>query len=145
MGGALLLGSCGNVSDGQSAAQLCKQTVYDYARLRDEGPAKDYADLFTEDGQFTLGKTITKGRDALIKRHESANKAALWRHYMLDVKIEEDDGALKGVSRFLIYTAPHPAPAKNPREIIGDYRDTFVIVDGVCKISDRQVRIIFDS
>lgn len=143
--GALLLASCDLPSERLTALQLCEQTVFDYAQLRDEGPAADYADLFTADGRFTLGPNETKGRSALIARHKSANKAALWRHHMLDVKVKEDAGALTGVTRFLIYTAPHPAPAKNPREIIGDYLDDFVIEEGRCKIVSRRVRIVFDD
>lgn len=142
---ALMLPGCDLTPKGQGATELCAQTVYDYARLRDEGPADRYADLFTANGEFTLGPNVTQGREALIARHESANKAALWRHHMLDVEISKDNGVLSGVTRFLIYTAPHPAPAKNPREIIGDYLDRFVIEAGQCKISNRRVRIIFDS
>lgn len=129
----------------EAANALCEKTVRNYALLRDEGPAEDYADLFTADGTFTLGENVTRGRQALIARHKAANAAALWRHNILDVKFSDTGGTLSGVSRFMIYTAPHPAPAKNPREIIGDYVDTFVMENGHCRISSRSVRIIFDS
>ena len=126
-------------------SELCEATVRNYAALRDNGPAEEYANLFTKDGTFTLGPNITTGRAALAARHVEANKTALWRHNILDVEISEVGGQLIGVSRFIIYTGPHPAPSKNPREIIGDYMDTFVIENGACLISSRSAHIVFDG
>lgn len=140
--GLLLTAAC---QPAPTRTELCTQTVLDYAVLRDNGPAEDYAALFTADGTFTLGPNVTAGHNALIARHTSANAAALWRHNMVDVRIEDSGDGLSGQSRFIIYTAPHPAPAQAPREIIGDYIDTFRVENGVCKIASRSVKIIFDT
>lgn len=143
----LSLGACGEAV--QSPAQLCEQTVKDYALYRDVGPVQAYADLFTEDGTFTLGGTVTMGHEALKARHVAANKAAAWRHNMTDIRIETDGETVKGRSRFIVMTGPHAKDAAGPssfmRQIIGDYQDVFVIEGGACKIKSRQVNVLFDN
>lgn len=126
-------------------AQLCEQTVRDYARLRDNGPVEAYADLFTPDGTFQLGDTSVKGRDALVARHNGANSASAWRHTMGDIHITDTNDTLTGQSRFIVKTGALPPPSAVTREIIGHYEDTFVIEDGVCKIASRKVHILFDT
>jgi hypothetical protein len=126
--------------------ELCEQTVRDYSVLRDNGPAEQYADLFTLDGEFHLGPNMTRGRDALIERHIAANSNTLWRHNMTDIRINED---LTGTTRFHIFTGPKgdkpAAPVAFTREILGDYIDEFSLESGMCKISSRKVKIVFDA
>ena len=126
---------------------LCEQTVRDYALLRDEGPAEAYADLFTQEGTFELGGTITAGRQALISRHKSANAEAAWRHSMSDIRISKTDKTVTGISRFNVKTGPHldTPSAEVKREILGDYIDEFEVKGGVCKIKSRKVKIVFDT
>lgn len=142
----LLVSACASVSGAADTKQLCTQTVRDYTVLRDEGPAEDYTDLFTADGEFHLGPNITKGRDALIARHISANTNARWRHHMTDIRINTENEKITGRSRFHIFTGPLTEKASAPsREIIGTYIDGFVIDDGMCKIKTRKVDITFDT
>jgi len=125
--------------------QMCEQTVRDYGPLRDDGPVKAYADLFTENGTFELGNAVTEGREALIARHVTANKASRWRHNMVDVRITDGD-PITGTTRFIIYVGETEVGSTSVvREIIGDYLDTFRVEDGRCKIAARKVKIVFDS
>lgn len=143
----LLLSACGEAA--LSPAQLCEQTVKDYALYRDVGPVQAYADLFTEDGSFTLGGTVTAGHEALKARHVAANKAAAWRHNMTDIRINAAGDDMTGHSRFVVMTGPHAKDMAGPpnftRQIVGDYEDVFVIIDGTCKIKSRKVNVLFDN
>lgn len=140
-----LLAACN--SQAPAFETTCTQTVRDYALLRDEGPAEEYANLFTEDGTFELGGTITEGREALIARHRAANTAAAWRHTMTDIRIRKTDKTIEGTSRFIVKTGPHldTPSAEATREILGDYLDVFEVKGGVCKIRSRKVNIVFDT
>ena len=138
---ALGLAACTQVTP----AQLCEQTVRDYAVLRDDGPVEAYADLFTNDGTFQLGETVVEGRDALIGRHKAANSAAAWRHTMGDIRVSELDGEITGHSRFVVRTGASGSPTTVTREIVGYYEDTFVIEAQTCKIATRKVHILFDT
>lgn len=144
---AILLGLTACQPSTPAYISACEQTVRDYAVLRDDGPADQYADLFTQDGTFDLGGTITEGREALIARHKAANAAAAWRHNITDIRITKSGTDIKGVSRFIVMTGPHlgTASAEATREILGDYIDTFVMEDGVCRIKSRKVKIAFDT
>ena len=51
---AVLLGLTACEPSAPAYIAACQQTVRDYAVLRDEGPADQYADLFTEDGTFDI-------------------------------------------------------------------------------------------
>lgn len=129
-----------------TSIELCERTVRDYGPLRDEGPADTYADLFTNNGEFHLGPNVTKGREALIARHTKSNADTQWRHNMTDIRITDTAGKLSGTTRFQIFTGPKgEKPAAPAREIIGDYLDEFIIEYGVCKITTRKIKILFDT
>ena len=129
-----------------SIIELCENTVRDYAILRDEGPAEQYADLFTEDGEFHLGSNVTKGRSALIERHKAANNTNRWRHNMTEIQIYGKADEYAGVTRFHIFAGPvTDIPSAPNREILGSYFDKFTINDGACKIAYRKVEIVFDK
>lgn len=129
-----------------SSTELCEKTVLDYGPLRDDGPAEQYADLFTPDGEFHLGPNVTKGREALIARHIASNSNNVWRHNMTDIRLRENENGLSGVTRFHIFTGPRgEKPTAPAREILGDYIDVFVIQNGTCKIKSRKIKIAFDT
>ena len=128
-------------------AELCTQTIRDYAAFRDDpSKADEYGALFTENGTFTLAGNTAAGRDALIARHKGANENAVWRHNMIDIDIDENEGVVTGRTRFIVQTGPRAeTPGPVGREIIGYYEDKFVISDGTCLIQDRSVVVEFDS
>ena len=47
--------------------QAIDEVMWRYARALDTGDAEGYAALYTPDGQFSAGGTVTKGREALKK------------------------------------------------------------------------------
>ena len=141
----LIVTACGPVSP-TASIELCEKTVLEYGPLRDDGPSEQYAELFTADGEFHLGPTVTKGRDALVARHIKANSDTIWRHNMTNIQISDESGRLSGITRFHIYTGPKASkPGAPAREILGDYIDDFVIENGTCKIKLRRVKIVFDT
>lgn len=139
---ATFLAACSFSGKQLSQSELCLQTVRDYAELRDDmSKAKAYGDLFTENGRFTLGPNTVTGRDALIARHQAANKAAIFSHVMEDMEID----GLTGKSRVVVYTKDRKAPDKITRVIIADYADEYAMIDGKCLISDRKVSVVYDT
>jgi len=143
----ILLGGCAAPDLPPSVPEMCEETVRDYAILRDgKTTSKAYGDLFTEDGEFHLAGDMTKGKDALIARHLAANAETIWRHNMTEIKISQKDGEIRGQTRFHIFAGPRAdAPIAPNREILGTYRDEFMLVKGVCKIKSRKVEIVFDK
>ena len=131
----------------QSKTDLCRKTIADYAWLRDDpASAEAYADLFTEEGTFTLAGNVTQGREALAARHVSANKNTRWRHNMVGTELIEVHGGMTGETRFIIQTGPRsdrPGPAE--REIIGYYEDELEVKAGKCLIRARTVHVEFDT
>ena len=95
-----LLGACGQNTP--TIFERCEQTIRNYAVYRDD-PAKavEYANLFTENGSFTLGETTTQGQDALKSRHIAAHRNALWRHNMGEIRIGGLDFGSKGNDKLL--------------------------------------------
>ena len=149
IGAALIFGGCQpeDRSKTVSTADLCAQTVRDYALLRDDpAQAAAYGALFTNEGSFTLAGNTVTGRDALIARHKAANENAVWRHNMTDIDITKTDGKVTGRTRFVVYTgARGDEPGPVTREIIGYYDDIFVLENERCLLQDRRVVVEFDS
>ena len=123
-------------------AELCEQTILDYARLRDEvDQAEAYGELFTENGIFELGPNVIKGQDALKDRHKAANKDTTFNHVMDDISINGKTGK----SRVVVYTQDRNGSEDITRVIIADYDDKFELQDGKCLISERKVNVLFDT
>jgi len=138
-----LLTACSQAAQTPSQSELCQQTVLDYATFRDD-PTKssDYANLFTEDGQFKMGSNQNTGRNALINRHKAANKNTIFNHIMDGIEINSD---LTGTSRVVVYTKNKSDADNINRVIIADYTDKFEMVDGKCLIANRKVSVVFDT
>ncbi len=131
------ISGCG---DSPNIEELCAQTISDYAAHRDNpGAALPYAELFTADGSFKLGDTVTEGREALIARHQSSHEGALWEHNLSNIEVFEKSGVYFGKSEVLVRTGP--ADNFPAREIKASYRDIFRIEDGRCLIKSRETTI----
>ena len=137
-----LLGAC-TQSSKLSQADLCRLTVENYATLRDD-PSKsaEYAAVFTKNGSFTLGPNSITGRDALMKRHKTANKDVNFNHVMDDIDIRTN---MTGKSRVVVYTSARHGSHDINRVIIADYMDRFELENGQCLIAERNVAVLFDT
>ncbi len=136
------LAACSFPEPTPSRMDLCQQTVIDYATYRDDpNRAEAYGQLFSQNGQFTLGPNTVIGRDALIERHKSANTNTVFSHVMENIKID----GLSGKSRVVVYTKNRQQGAEINRVIIADYIDKFEITNGRCLIADREVSVVFDT
>lgn len=129
----------------ETPAQLCNQTVKDYATYRDNPEmAKAYADLFSLDGTFTLGPNTTEGRDTLIARHIASHENATWQHNMNEISIRDKDAVVTGTSRVTVKTSSKDDP-NTTRKIVADYEDNFELIGDKCLIKSRIVKILTDD
>ena len=131
---ALILVACAQTAP----IQLCETTISNYAKYRDNPETADlYANLFTDEGTFTLGPNTTTGRDALSARHTGSHQSATWQHKMGASQVSNDNGIINGVSNVTVKTSPKD-DAKTIRTITADYIDTFEIVAGTCLIKSAE-------
>ena len=138
----LLVSACAQKT---TPIELCETTISDYAKYRDNPETADlYANLFADDGSFTLGPNTTTGRDALSARHTGSHGSATWGHEMGTTKVTDNNGAISGVSSVTVKTSPKN-DLKTTRTITADYIDTFEIVSGTCLIKSRSVKLVSDE
>ncbi|NNE58415.1 MAG: SnoaL-like domain-containing protein [Hellea sp.] len=125
---------------------LCTNTVENYAALRDNPEtAESYADLFTDQGTFTLGGSQTAGREALIARHKASHESAKWQHEMGKISVhKQGPDKITGSSQVTVKTGPKGV-AEYERTIAATYDDTFVMENGSCRIKSRLVTVISDE
>ena len=122
-------------------ADLCRQTVIDYAYFRDRPDPDGVAGLFVEDGVFKLGAEVYNGRAAIHKRISAAADGPVFRHMMSTIKILPIDAqSARGVSYAAVYAA---AGDELPHEVtdflaLGEYHDEFVLIDDRCQIKRRE-------
>ncbi len=134
-------GACAPNYSTDTKTHMCEQTVLYYGKFRDNpDKAEEYANLFTADGSFHLGKVETQGRNALIDRHITAHKNAVWLHNMGDSTFKDNGGKLTAESKVIVMTGPD-SENLNTR-IEAKYVDEFEIVAGDCKIKSRKTEII---
>lgn len=139
---APLIGAC-SLSQNPTHAELCRETVLDYASFRDDpDTSQEYGLLFTQDGSFTLGPNTITGRKALIARHKTANERVVFNHVMDDILVRAD---LTGKSRVIVYTSARNGNHDITRVIVADYMDRYEIKGGKCLIADRNVAVLFDT
>ena len=121
--------------------ELCKATVENYPKYRDD-PAKaiEYSELFTKDGTFILGDAMTKGREALVSRHEQSHSTAVWRHEVTDPIFRIENGKIFAESSVVVETGPS-FDALNTK-IEATYSDEFILLGGNCKIKTRRANVV---
>ncbi len=121
-----------------------RRLLVDYANLLDARDYKAYADLFTEDGEWTGGMGSFRGRGAIeqmlidnIGPVDSDFFNASNFHQTANPHVEVDGETAKAHSMFLFWVRSggnHPTPQP---VLAGRYTDDFVRVDGQWKIARR--------
>lgn len=122
----------------------CKQVIFDYTELRDNGPTKAYGELFTQDSVFEVKalNILLKGRTEISNRHERALKATKTVHTITSVKIDSvSDDVYKSHANFTLSLQKLPAEKFKVSNIKGYYDDLLKFDGKQCRIVSRQVII----
>jgi hypothetical protein len=123
----------------------CERLVTAYCHFVDHGEAARIADLFTEDGTWSGGGNLMKGREELAKQFgaRQANTARTSRHvcqnFLCNV-IDEDHA--EGVVYLTLYRHDgEPGRGVSPlmgAELVGEYRDRFRRTPQGWRIESRE-------
>jgi len=124
----------------------CEKLVRSFANLSDAKDADGLAALFTEDGAFarpTDPANPIRGREAIRASFAGRPKERLTRHLCANTVIEVlGPDRARGHSTVLLFTAKaDPAssapPVADAVQLVGEYRDTFALVDGRWHFAER--------
>jgi hypothetical protein len=131
----------------------CRDLVYRYAALVDDGRADEIPDLFTEDGLWAAPGVEMKGRAELADGfgHRARQVERVSRHictnfYLSEVSTDEATGSVY----LTLYRhdrgdePANPAPDARPA-LVGVYRDRFVRSGTRWFIAERRLEIDFQQ
>ncbi len=130
----------------ESIEDLCIRTGKLYAHYRDTGDSARFASLFTEDAIWEGGSGGATGRENIEQQalnswldpSEAPTKHVISNHLVFS----EGDAHATGSSYFAVY-AKLPIVGIVIPAMLGDYRDEYLIKDGVCLISKRSTEMKF--
>lgn len=128
----------------QAGILACEQTILDYPELRDNGPVKEYGELFTQEALFEVKKMniLLQGRDQISKRLEGALKSSETLHVITSVNIEAlSEHSYKSYANFTINLQRLPQQQFPSITIKGHYDDLLEFDGKRCRIVSRQVNI----
>ena len=129
-------------------SEACSSVVHDYAYLRDQTDGQGVANLFTDEGSFSIFGETFSGRQAIRQRVLGAEAGPVTRHLISTIDIESKaPGKARGVSYVTVYIGPR-SDSTNPIEVegfagIGEYHDRFVVDAGECLIESREFIPVF--
>jgi SnoaL-like domain len=127
--------------------RACERLIYAYTRALDLGDLSGAADLFTEHGSLARPMArdqIIQGRETIRASLLTRPKTLLTKHLMSNVLIEVESPLRASGTSYLTMIATTPqAGATEPYLsagplYFGEFRDRFVLEDGVWKFSERR-------
>lgn len=130
------------------ARDACLAVIARYCHLCDAQDYAGFAALFTEDALWSRPIGDFRGRTAIRAVMEERPSRAQTRHVMGSIHVQVDDAdhasALSycTVYRDLAWSGEGPALLEAP-EMLVDYRDRFVRVDGRWLIASRHTTMVF--
>ncbi len=127
--------------------QACTDLIMRFAERSDARDADALAAMFTEDGVFarpTLPDKPYVGRAVILEGFRARPATLLTRHIVTNVivtPVSADQATAE--SYILLYTAQQPEGAAlpvpaNPKQLIGNFRDTIVRDGGAWKFKERR-------
>ena len=121
----------------------CERLIVAYSHYIDFGDAARVAELFTDDGVWQSPEARLAGRTAIERAftQRQANTGRRSRHVCTNIAIDVvAPERATGVCYFTLYRADavegKTAPVEGP-EIVGEYRDTYVLTPDGWRISER--------
>jgi uncharacterized protein (TIGR02246 family) len=138
--------------DSEEAAKIkleITQLVNDYAIYRDRLDARNYANLFAEDGRLTVRGRLTQGREAIYERISGYDSSHVSMHIMTSSQINIiDRDHATGVHYAAVYSAAatddsdRPIPVKG-FTVLGQYHDKYVRTEEGWKFAERVMKPVF--
>jgi hypothetical protein len=133
----------------QLLKESCRETLENYAYLRDHLQYQDYGALFAEDATFQIGEgAIAKGRDKIVEALRDRGPRIPTRHFTNITSMNVlNASTLEALSYVNVYKVPRNdgtsdiQPKLSPW-IIGEYYDRLQMEGGRCVISSRKVELV---
>jgi uncharacterized protein (TIGR02246 family) len=131
--------------------RACERLVTEYCHYVDHGEAARIADLFTEDGVWTGGQVVMKGREQLAAgfAQRQANAERMSRHVCQNFLCRVlDENTAEGVVYLTLYRhdgdpARRFSSLQGQPELVGEYRDRFVRTSEGWRIAERHTHVSF--
>lgn len=122
----------------------CERLVVAYSHLIDFGEASRVAELFTDDGVWESAEATMQGRAGIAEGfgRRQANTGRRSRHVCTNLAVDVVSATeATGLCYFTLYRADNvsgPTATLEGPEIVGEYRDRFVLTDDGWRIVHRQ-------
>lgn len=136
----------------QKTIDACTRTANQYPYSRDRLLFDEYADLMTEDAVFQIeGGPQLVGREAIVGALRERGVASEVRHISQVVRmVAKAEDSAQGLSYVMVWGVDAQSVAKGNNQVsqplaIAEYHDEFKIEAGICRISNRLVKIIFEG
>jgi uncharacterized protein (TIGR02246 family) len=113
-----------------------------YCHTIDDGAFDEFALLWTDDAEFVLRGTVTRGRDAIRNTIEAMQPPERrGRHLTMNPVVDVDGDAAHVVSDFLFFGRDPGAPAEGTAALqyLGRYLDDFVRTDAGWQFGRREI------
>ena len=129
--------------------RACERLIIAYTHFIDLNPASAVADLFTIDGVWKDGKRRWTGRDEIragFRRRERMQRRS--RHVATNIAVDVL-GPRRAVSTsyYVIWRHDGPigavAPSLECAQLMGEYRDRFILTAEGWRFSERTVSVAF--
>lgn len=133
-----------------SIQTACSMLVARYGQLADQREHRAFAALFAPDGEWIRPGMQMRGRDAIFHFMESRPPQAMTRHVAGGIHIEVIDADhARGLSYTTVYRerafqGRFPVPLVQA-EMVVDYCDDYVRIDGRWHIAKRHTTVIFSD
>jgi uncharacterized protein (TIGR02246 family) len=128
----------------------CAMLVARYGHLADQREHRAFSEVFAPDGEWIRPGMHMRGREEIFRFMESRPPQALTRHVVgsIDIEVIDADHA-RGLSYTTVYrerdfTGKLPVPLRQP-EMVVDYRDDYLRIDGRWHIARRQTAVVFSD
>jgi uncharacterized protein (TIGR02246 family) len=134
-----------------SIERACERLVLDFAYFSDANDAESLAALFTPKGTMMRpsGGALL-GRAAILESYQSRAPGRLTRHICTNIRItvQAPDRAT-GITYAVVYNANATRPPEahfgikaEPRQLLGEFEDKFVLTDEGWKFAARRARFV---
>ncbi|VTU45816.1 SnoaL-like domain protein (plasmid) [Variovorax sp. SRS16] len=142
---------CG-LSDAQVATvqTACASVLACYCHCADSRDHAAFAELFAPDGVWKRPGMVMRGRDEIRRFMDARPTGHVTRHVCGSIHVEViDQDHARGLSYTTVYRDPAyggtgPAKLVQPQMVV-DYRDEFVRIDGRWHIGARHTTVVFSD
>ena len=135
----------------------CERLVLDFAHFSDAQNYEALASLFAADATLMRpgadpGDAIV-GRDAILRSYRSRAAGRITRHICTNIRITvESNDRARGLTYAVVYSAKTGDPAEghfgvkaDPRHLIGEFEDEFVLTAEGWKFQTRRARFVMNT